>query len=171
MFFDDDEGEFDEYAGEEFGDDYAEEDEYKPEADAWERVGMPGGLGGERIFGVGVEADQMRKMQRLADKSVQTAEEKLKINIDITGRELMAVDAPGLSEGDLAAIIEKVDYTDKPQYLNPLGFILGYIASSGGKQISNEKFHLAQRTNVFYKEGSGAKPEDILRYARHWINI
>ena len=53
-------------------------------------------------------------------------------------------------------------------YKNPYAYILGFIASQGGREITKKSFDTAVKllSNV---EGGSVRPEDILRYARFWM--
>jgi hypothetical protein len=54
------------------------------------------------------------------------------------------------------------------QYKNPLAYILGYIVSSGGRDIDKAKLKSAVE---ILREDDGVEAPDIVRYARFWKNL
>lgn len=144
--------------------DYEEErsgDEFKEEAKAFERVGVGGGALFEAVEGI----------------DPHSREDKLFITIDAISRSIK-----GLTQNDIENIINKARDSENVKYKNPVGLILGYIASQGGQYIiKRDNVYTLRKKDECIKnfrktieildtlpEKFGVFPLDIIRYARFW---
>ena len=85
---------------------------------------------------------------------------------------------------NLDNIYRGIDFIDNIQYKNPAGFVLGFLSTNGGKEISkkNMKFILENiediiveetgeiKESLIYKEFS-IKSAAVIRYAKLWLDI
>ena len=91
------------------------------------------------------------------------------------GKEL--IDNNELSSKDLDILLETMSRLNKPQYKNATAYILGYIASGNGNDITKERLKDALKLIRFDKKGTYLVEDksldcaSILRYARLWQNI
>jgi hypothetical protein len=96
------------------------------------------------------------------------------INTNSIAREM--VDNNILNNNDLENILENIKNLDKPNLKNPSAYILGYIASNGGRNLDIENYKKAlniikrKKTKYSLEDTSVLQP-DIVRYARIWINF
>jgi hypothetical protein len=145
---------------EEYNDDYNEnvENMFGDERNVYERVGMRGDINVD-IDMIGMEKKKSQKtpLERFIE-SVNA------ITLQIINEKNM------LSQGDLKIILETITSLNKPEYKNPTGYVLGYMASNGGFNMVGEKifdiFDLLE-----FLEDKSVKPEDVIRYARLWLKI
>ena len=91
------------------------------------------------------------------------------------GREL--IDNSILSKNDLDILLNSMSKLNKPQYKNATAYILGYIASSGGHNITEEKIKKAfgiirfDRKDIYTVQDKSLDWASVIRYARLWQNI
>jgi hypothetical protein len=149
----------DDFYGEDFenkDDDYEfeyeeEEQEFKEERGAFERAGA--------TYVIGTSL-----------KYTTNPIEKFKIIVDANFRKIKTTG--GLSDGDLNVMMEKISGIHLIQYKNPSAYVLGYIASKGGKELSLQRFELAESLIPELSEKEDAiTPPDIIRYAVFWVNL
>jgi hypothetical protein len=129
-----------------------EEQEFKEEKGAFERAG-----GGAHLIGIGL-------------KYVTNPIEKFKIIVNAVFNESKF--SAGMGEGDLKVMMDKVPSINKVQFKNPPCYVLGYIASRGGREITKERLDLAESliSDMSTKEDV-ITPPDIIRYAVFWLNL
>ena len=96
------------------------------------------------------------------------------INTNSIAREMIENNI--LNNNDLENILENIKNLDKPNLKNPSAYILGYIASDGGRNLDVENYKKAlniikrKKTKYSLEDTSILQP-DIVRYARIWINF
>lgn len=68
---------------------------------------------------------------------------------------------------DISKVIENVI---RPEDINPMGFLLGFIVSNGGNSITKDSFNKISKKlpNLGKHE---INPPDLLRYGRYWITL
>lgn len=78
---------------------------------------------------------------------------------------------------DIEIILENIKNLDKPHLKNPTAYILGYIASRGGRKLDQDSYKKAlnmikkgKKGNYAFEDTSVLQP-DIIRYARIWLNF
>jgi hypothetical protein len=97
--------------------------------------------------------------------------------VDAAFNLMLQNDVDFISDIDKQTIIDNIQKINKIGYKSPVGYILGYYASSGGSNI-NEKnvtivFNSIKKINSLasqYPIFKISKP-DIIRYARFWITL
>lgn len=159
---DDEMEEFDIY---DLGDDYDEktmddEPQFVMEAKAFERVGGSGRLS---EF---LEYSSMTEMGKKG-REVIPLEDRFLITVDALCRQFNEDGIAGITENDINDILEKAKSTPERKYKNPATFILGYIASSNGKNDKKIPFVLETILPKLSKE-FGIEPADVVRYTRYW---
>jgi len=80
------------------------------------------------------------------------------------------VDKKIFNSNDLDIILKNIYLFNKPEYKNPTCFILGYIATDGGRSISKEKLFKMYRLIDEIDSSTNIQPPDIIRYSTLWIN-
>lgn len=68
-------------------------------------------------------------------------------------------------------LVHFAKYLDKINFKNPYAYILGYIASDGGKEITKINFNNALKVCESMNDDIGVSKPDIIRYARLWKNL
>lgn len=77
-------------------------------------------------------------------------------------------DKLGLSDSNITSMITKSDMFKQKDYLNPLGYIFGYIATNGGNNMTVPD--IKRTFNLISQIDEGIITEtDIVRYARLWM--
>lgn len=144
--------------------DFEEDFEYKAEANAYERVSAGGKLA-ELLSGINI-LDKERQRKEL------TPEDRIYMAIDALSRKISDENIYKLAEIDITNILTKANSTEHIGYKNPLAFILGYIATKNGDNLTVKNFNTAVKvlseTKKYKFEEEGVEPEDIIRYGRLW---
>ena len=78
-----------------------------------------------------------------------------------------------IEEDLIQSMLLKIPSLKNIQYINPVGYIFGYIATNGGSKMDKSKIDdifnkLSTYNNV---TNAGMEPPDVIRYARFWINF
>jgi hypothetical protein len=70
-------------------------------------------------------------------------------------------------------MVDTARNVDKIKYKNPTAYVLGFIGSRGGVDISKASMEYAiKKALPMTAEGeSSVQPEDIIRYARLWLKL
>lgn len=55
------------------------------------------------------------------------------------------------------------------EFINPSAYILGYIASNGGRNLNKRTFDNVLRNIIILVDG--ITPPDVVRYSRFWVNL
>uniref|UniRef100_A0A6C0CZN2 Uncharacterized protein n=1 Tax=viral metagenome TaxID=1070528 RepID=A0A6C0CZN2_9ZZZZ len=77
-----------------------------------------------------------------------------------------------LKDSDIKEMIEYAANIHNIQYKNPTAYILGYIATNGGKNIDKKKVdYLIKNVLDITMDRSSVTPPDIIRYSRFWLNF
>jgi len=82
-----------------------------------------------------------------------------------------------LYTNDLNILLNSMSKLNKPQYKNATAYILGYIASSTGHNITKEKIKKAlglirfNKKNIYTVQDKSIDCAAVIRYARLWQNI
>jgi hypothetical protein len=156
-----------------FGDDSpSDNNEYNPFADttpvyeaeigAFERTGM-GGRVGTALAG-GIIGDLQKKMMR----EMASPEERFAQYVDAISRRLNGEDIVSISNPEIDTMLDKIPSIAAVRYKNPTAYILGFLASRGGRVMDRDKV-VDIITNVLPLIGdSGVEGPDVVRYARYW---
>lgn len=71
---------------------------------------------------------------------------------------------------DIKVMLEKTKQIPGLRFKNPTAYILGYIASQGGKTLEPEDInHVAEDILPQIDKTGGITKPDIVRYARYWF--
>lgn len=79
----------------------------------------------------------------------------------------------GIEEEIIETILLKILSLKNVEYINPVGYIFGYIATDGGREMDNAKIQGIFRKIDVYNNmlNAGMEQPDVIRYARFWINF
>lgn len=136
-----------------------DQDIYKPEMGAFDRVGLPGAILGGIVGPDGK-----------IDRTIQDPLERFQIQTDAIARNLMEQNI-NISENDIQIMLEKAVLLKYVNFKNANAYVTGYIASQGGIEISKESFnYTVKKVLPLLLEGSVQQP-DVLRYARLYLNL
>jgi len=131
--------------------------DYREEVAVYERVGLPGaGLIGE-IPENKIERAMMDPLQRF------------RLFVDVISRSLM--EYSDINESSINIMLEKAAELQAAEHKNPTAYILGYVASGGGRDMSRQNFSRAVKLISHVKDTGSVLPPDIIRYARLWQNL
>ena len=129
--------------------------EFQPEARAYERVGISGSMLGD--------FSDIRMVQDPSDRFI--------IYVDAISRKLMSEDTD-LDENDLTTMLTKAREIPNIGYKNPTAYVLGYIASSGGRKNLVTKNVTKVINDILPKvHDVSVTPPDIIRYIRLWQSL
>lgn len=108
------------------------------------------------------------------NKLFMSSLEKFVKNVYQIGKDLIENDL--LSIKDLENILNNIATLDNPQYKNATAYLLGYIASDGGKNLNQKnaedllrKFNTLEKKKFF--EDDTIDCAAIIRYARLWVSM
>jgi hypothetical protein len=146
-----------------FADYGAEEPRFEPDAKAFERVGPSGKLA-ELLSSPTVLEDMGKK-----GRESISPEDRFLINTDAMCRRLNSENIAKISELDITNMLEKTVDVVGLRYKNHVGYILGYLASQGGKSLKTEQVkYVIKNILPQVAEEGGIAPPDVVRYARFW---
>jgi hypothetical protein len=106
------------------------------------------------------------------DKRIRTSEDRFLIDVDTFSRKFTEDGIFKLTTVDINKMLEKTRNIKKLKYLNPLCYILGYIATSGG--IKLDPLTVKKVIDDILPEidkNYGIEPPDVVRYSRFWKMI
>lgn len=136
-----------------------DQDVYRAEMGAFDRVGLPGAIVGGLVGPDGK-----------IDRAIQDPLERFQIQTDAVARNLMGQNID-ISEGDIQILLEKATLLKYVHFKNANAYVVGYIASKGGTVITKKRFdYVIKRVLPNLLEGS-VQPPDVLRYARLYLNL
>lgn len=135
---------------------FEEETTYGNEMKAFERSGGYGSMLGQSI---GPDGKPIKTQDPL---------EKFQIRVDAIARNLQSVFPGVISQDNIQTMLEKANQLKDVQYKNATAYVLGYIASTGGENLTPQTFKIVEsKISKVHLEGNVKSP-DILRYARLW---
>lgn len=139
------------------------EDEYGIEAKAFERASLGGKL-----------AELMTSTltdKKKGERNKLTPEDRFLIGVDAECRRLTE-EGEVLTQDDIDNMLEKSQSLKGLKYKNVSAYILGYIASNGGKSLEKKKvMRVLNDVLPMLKKTSGVEKPDVIRYARLWTNL
>jgi hypothetical protein len=137
-------------------DDYIDEPVFQQSINAFAQAGFaPLGLGTLDVLGMNKKFDAKGHFKETVNAIAQQLRE----------------DRIKLSGNDLEQLIETVDILKEPQYKNPTAYLLGYIASEGGRDIQRNNVNNVFKNILKTVSDKSVKEEDVLRYTRLWYNL
>lgn len=131
---------------------FGEDDDFKAEAKAYER------LGGAVLL------SEITGKKKMAEDPI----ERFSIQIDAISRSLK--EYGNISESDIVLMINKVSLVKNLEHKNPTGYVLGFLASQKGKSIDKNSVNFVFK-EVLPHAGENIEKEDVIRYARFWLNL
>ena len=132
----------------------------KPSYKELQNVGLPG-------F-VGLVEKPMTRMER----SMMDPLDSFRINVDAISRSLRNWDDVKISEKDITEMLESAADLKYVQYKNPTAYVLGYMASNGGKKLDKTSFDsVIKKVLPHTEDQTSVTPVDVVRYARLWQNV
>jgi hypothetical protein len=149
---------------------YMDEPEMKPEMGAFERAGGTGILGSK----IDISELKGKKMEEIAKKLSRVSmspEERLKIYVDALSRKFNDDGVVKITNENIDEMLSYVSSLTKPQYTNPIGFIMGYVATNGGLNMKEETVKKVIRATEKLKDDGGFGPNDVIRYSSLWLNL
>lgn len=143
-------------------DDYDDGPSMEAEVKAFERVGVSGKLA--ELLSTPIEDINKR--------SAISPEDRFLINTDAFCRRINSENIARLTDTDINTILEKTTEIPQLRYKNFVAYVLGYIATQGGKTLKVDNVRKVIE-NVLPRVGDegGVYPPDIVRYARYWKDI
>lgn len=167
------------YGGEEYGDDmrseeeygdeegYGEEDEY--EGDYETEVGAYGEGGRATMVtpGEGYEGE-LGALARIAGREAKTKAERFRSVVNAVSRSLQ------LDDASIQYMLSKTDKLRNIEYVNPVGFIIGYMATRDSTELESNKIKKAieysKKSPIENLKVNMTEP-DVVRYARLWRSL
>lgn len=105
------------------------------------------------------------------NKTIQDPVLKFKCYVDIISRKLIS-DNIDLRERDIENMLSKVESLQYIGFKNPSAYIAGYLASGGGKNMSEKSVNYCfTRVLPLIELEGGVQRADIIRYSRLWMKM
>ena len=134
---------------------------FEAEIGAFERTGMGGRLGTAMVGGL--IGDLQKKMMR----ELSSPEDRFRVYVDAISRKLSSDETVHISNPDIDAMLDKNSQIKDIRYKNPTAYILGFLATRGGRNMDNVSNIIR---NVLPAIGDvGVEAPDVVRYARYWV--
>ena len=144
----------------------SEEEKFEPqmmaEVSAYERIGFRG--------------QTIQEGENQYQKKQKDPEEYFTNSINMVSNELNNLNSLRITSYDIENMIEFIPKIKKIEFINPTGYVLGYMASNGGgKEINKRtldtifKKILPQLKNFNEIVDSSITKADVIRYSRYWI--
>lgn len=137
--------------------DYTEEQQTTAEVKAFERTG------GAMAGGVLIGGPKSRKDYANQDKTEQFSE-----RLDAISRSLDSNPGITIGEDDREAMIRRARTVQNIEHLNPTAFILGYMATNGGRNMEVDRVREVIQKVLPQAGTESVQPPDVVRYARFW---
>lgn len=145
------------------------ENDFQSEINVYERVGMPGATA--EFLGVSFGGGALSDLQRKINKMFQDPSERFAVYVDAIYRNLSDKKGVKLNDDDIFRMLTKIKTIKNIQHKNPTAYILGYIASDGGRNITKESMKNVITNIIPSVRDWDIKPADVLRYARFWMEL
>lgn len=149
---------------EDYGDAIDQGPEFHEEADAFERVGPSGRLA-EMVSGT-----TLGDMQKELARQSLSPEDRFLVAVDAISRRLNSDHIAKISEADISNLLTKTSMIPGLRYKNPVAYILGYLATNGGRKMDHATvLHVITKVLPKLGDEGGVAPPDVIRYGRYWI--
>jgi len=137
--------------------DGGDDKQYQSEVGAFDRVGYGNFL--DTKIGDGKK-----------DHMSQTPLERFVSQVDAISRNITEQRIHDIGQSSIDYMIKIAELLPFVEYKNPLAYVLGYIASKGGRDIDSK---LVQESFIILKKLSieSVQNPDVIRYARLWKNL
>jgi hypothetical protein len=93
--------------------------------------------------------------------------DKFKIAVDAISRNLMG-SSVYIRETDIAILLQTSEKLQHVFYKNPVAYVMGYIASTGGGEITKKQFNYTITIALPLIGDDSIRSADVIRYARLW---
>lgn len=139
-----------------------EDSGFQNEAEAYKRAGI--GRMSEFLTGV---TDPDKKVGK--DTS---PEDRFIIFMSAIARRIKEEKIAVMEEKDIETLLVKTKDIIELKYKNPTAYVLGYIATQGGKTMDVDRVKkVIEKVLPKLGKDSGVEGPDVVRYARYWKNI
>lgn len=140
------------------------DDMRQPEFAALQRVGLPGETG--------LYLRARDQPMRGIDRAMQDPLERFQEYVDSIARNLRTWDDVSINDTDIEIMFKKTRELKDVGYKNPSAYILGYLASEGGRSLNDPKGQGWKNSlkALSHLDESVLEP-DIIRYARLWLKL
>jgi hypothetical protein len=150
-------------------DDFYDDDEMfgsgqklEAEANVFQRVGPTSKLA--EMLSVPLAIDPTKK-----GREAIPPEDRFLINVDSLCRRMTSENIWKLTEPDITYILEKTTQIVGLKYKNYVGYVLGYIATQGGRSMKKENImNVIEKILPRLEDEGGVKAPDVIRYSRFW---
>lgn len=159
------------YLSDNEGDAWHSEEEYidepqvmAAEVKAFERAGPGSTLLGP-AFG---DLSEIAKKMRIISEDYT---EQFAIYVDAISRKLNSNNEISIAEDDIIVMLHTIRKIKIIEHVNPSAYILGYIASNGGKNMKVDKVRWVIDVVLPKLDIDSVRPPDVVRYARFWMTL
>ena len=120
----------------------------------------------DRIGGVG-------DLMITSDLLSQDSTDRFKLKVNGISRDLNNNRNVNLDDSDITNMLNKTEVIKKNGYniefINPSAYILGYIASNGGRGLDRRAIDNVLKNIIMLVDS--VTPPDVIRYGRFWVNL
>lgn len=159
---------YDEYGDDYFGEEEESFPEYKAEMGAFERTTM--GRLGTKISAKDLKGKDVGELYKILNKSSYDPRDRLALLVEAISLSLNDRGILSINNDLIQDMIGYINLTKKPEDLNSVGYVLGYMATNGGRNMVKTQVKTVIDASKKILEG-GITPPDVVRYARYWINL
>ena len=73
---------------------------------------------------------------------------------------------------DIKKMVETASYLEHVEHKNPSAYILGFLATEGGKKLTVENYNkIIKKFLPLIVSDASVLPEDVIRYSRLWLQL
>lgn len=137
-----------------------------PEIAAYQRAGTSG-----RLNLTSIQDGSLADLQNKVMKELSSPEETFQLYVDAISRKLNGDNILDISQQEIDAMIDEMPKVPDIQYKNPTAYILGFITTSGGREINSGKIKMVIDEVLPQLPDSGIEAPDVVRYARMWMKL
>lgn len=125
----------------------------------------------ENEYGAFNRAGGTKLSELLSTPEGKSPEDLFLIKMDAFCRKLDSGNIVKITENDINILLDKTTVISNLKYKNYIGYVLGYIATQGGRTMDIK--NIQEIINILPKidNEAGIEPPDIVRYARFWMTI
>jgi hypothetical protein len=141
---------------------------FKAEINVYERVGLPGAAAA--LFGSIISGGDFSDLQRKINQIVQDPVERFAVYVDAISRNLSGYRGVEIVNNDIIEMLTRIKDIKDVQYKNPSGYVLGFLATNGGRNMDKENIKRIIEDILPHVSGS-VEPADVIRYSRLWMGF
>lgn len=141
---------------------FGSDQKFEAEANVFQRVGPTSKLA--EMLSVPLAIDPSKK-----GRDAIPPEDRFLINVDSLSRRISSENIWKLTEPDITYMLEKTTQIVGLKYKNYVAYVMGYIATQGGRSMKKENV-MNVINNILPKldDEGGVKAPDVIRYSRFW---